>query len=160
MSIPNKYTITTVKSDSIHKGSPPGNIIVDSPKEKARENLFRGKVEESGPLTYKLEKDGPEYEFTEIGQEVSKPVNELEQTRDDNGFTNPNLHRRIDPKMPEDPKEVVPREYRLQIQVKNSYRNTHVVTHLDYTDLEKYEDSENYDEIADRLADCEAREIP
>jgi hypothetical protein len=50
------------------------------------------------------------------------------------GFTNPNLHRRIDPKEPpeaENPldQELAPREYSLEIHGTNSYRTTTITVH-------------------------------
>jgi len=50
------------------------------------------------------------------------------------GFTNPNLHRRIDPHEPkheDNPlnQELAPREYRLEIKGTNSYRTTTITVH-------------------------------
>ena len=65
------------------------------------------------------------------------------KAKDDLGFTNPNLHRRVDPQAPPDPtdpnydptdptsvdraylnKEIAPRDYDLTLQGVNSYRTT------------------------------------
>lgn len=156
--MPKRYTITNVKYPNIQTGTSPGNIKFGHKTDKGTEPFFRGTVSDAGPLTYK--QNGSDVEFEEIGQDTSRKVNALEQKRDDIGFTHPNLHRRIDAKMPENPQEVVPREYRLQINQYNSYRTTHVITHLDYTDLDKYQDSEHFDEIQERFQECEKREIP
>lgn len=52
----------------------------------------------------------------------------VEETRDNNRFTNPNLHRRVYPQSPPEG-EVAPREYKLLIANKDSYRLTHIFTH-------------------------------
>ena len=44
------------------------------------------------------------------------------------GYTNPNLHRRIDPQPREEP-EVSPREYLLSVGGVDSYRMTKITTH-------------------------------
>lgn len=65
-----------------------------------------------------------------------KPLSDEDQARDDLGFTNPNLHRRIDPSQPEG--EYAPRDYSLFVNGTNSYR---------LTESYDYEDEENPDEI-------------
>lgn len=52
----------------------------------------------------------------------------LEEQRDEIGYTNPNLHRRIDPQEPTAPM-VKPNTYKLTIQNNNSYRLTQRHTH-------------------------------
>ena len=50
--------------------------------------------------------------------------------RDEHGFTNPNLHRRVDPQPPEEGSdELAPREYSLGLYGSNSYRTTTITTH-------------------------------
>jgi len=50
--------------------------------------------------------------------------------RDDVGFTNPNLHRRVDELEPTDPAEVKPRTYQLGVWDRlNSYRTECVYYH-------------------------------
>ena len=137
-----------------------GKVIQDKPQDKGRENLFLGTVEKDTPLEYPISKTSTK-EFVEIGQNTSRPVNSNEQHLDDLGYTNPNLHRRIDVTLPKDVKELVPRKYRLEIDHYNSYRNVEVTTHLDYTDVDKYSDDErNYSEIEYRFANYEKKEIP
>ena len=52
----------------------------------------------------------------------------IEEQRDAVGYTNPNLHRRIDPQEPSAP-AVSPNTYKLSIQNNDSYRLTQVATH-------------------------------
>lgn len=136
------------------------NLVFDNAKDKSKENLFLGTVDKVENLRYSPYPNSDPVEFEEIGQSTSNRINEIEQIRDDNGFTNPNLHRRIDAQMSENTDEVVPRKYRFGIHNWNSYRTTHVVTHIDYTDLVKYADDEDYDQILIRFEECEKREIP
>ena len=66
-----------------------------------------------------------------------------EQTKDDIGFTNPNLHRRIDPLDPEDPflpvpspldpNAILPNSYEIGIYGKNSYMTQTVHVHDEYS---------------------------
>lgn len=59
-----------------------------------------------------------------------KPLTPEEEAKDQLGFTNPNLHRRIDPQTPADPKEVRPREYTIGVYDGiNSYRTTQIFYH-------------------------------
>ena len=136
------------------------DLIFDKSIDKNKENLFLGSVGPTDNLKYKSKLDGPLVDFEEMGQSTSSLANEIDLERDENGFTHPNLHRRVDPSMPEDEKEVVPRKYRLQINRWNSHRTTHVVTHIDYMDLDDYSDDENYELIQARFDECEKREIP
>ena len=69
-------------------------------------------------------------EFPKVGQGPGyfiAPTSE-EQTLDDIGFTNPNLHRRIDPQAPTTEGAVAPNSYSIGIYGKNSHRT--VTLHL------------------------------
>lgn len=60
----------------------------------------------------------------------AKPLTPEEQAKDDLGFTNPKLHRRVDPQTPTDPREVRPKEYTLGIYDKlHSYRTIETFYH-------------------------------
>lgn len=48
-------------------------------------------------------------------QGIAKPVTPEEKAKDELGYTHPNLHTRIDPQQPTDPKEVRPKEYMLGV---------------------------------------------
>ena len=68
--------------------------------------------------------------FPMVGQGTGRPVNENERKKDVQGFTHPNLHRRIDPQQLEEGSgEVNPRDYKLGIYNVNSYRTTIINTH-------------------------------
>ena len=86
-------------------------------------------------LTY-TDLDGNEIPFPSTG---CKPgvvqasdgtiVDQVAYDKDVAGFTNPNLHRRIDPQEPEQDEnplnqEVAPRDYKLEIHGVHSYRTT------------------------------------
>ncbi len=61
------------------------------------------------------------------------PLTPEEQAKDDLGFTNPNLHRRIDVQPPTDPSQVGLTQYTLGVYDKlNSYR----ITRKEYHDEE------------------------
>ena len=65
-------------------------------------------------------------EYPKMAQGLARQINDNEKALDDHGFTNPNLHRRIDPKDPtEASKQVLPASYKLSVQNLNSYRTTH-----------------------------------
>ena len=65
-----------------------------------------------------------------VGQGSAKLANDEDLQRDNIGFTNPNLHRRVDPQPPEsDSDEVAPRDYMFAIQSTDSYRTTEIITH-------------------------------
>lgn len=70
-------------------------------------------------------------EFIRMGQGPSKIVNpgSIEDQKDQHGFTQPNLHRRVDPQEPHDGKETSPREYELGVYGLNSYRTTKINYH-------------------------------
>lgn len=78
--------------------------------------------------------EGERFLYPRYGQGPGRLANETELARDALGFTNPNLHRRVDPQQPpiaEDPKnqELLPRDYTFNIQNLRSYRTTHTNTH-------------------------------
>lgn len=52
----------------------------------------------------------------------------IEEERDEIGYTNPNLHRRIDPQTQTSP-ILSPNTYSFTIQNNQSYRLTHIHTH-------------------------------
>lgn len=64
------------------------------------------------------------------GQQPAKIVESgtVEAQRDQNRFTNPDLHRRVDPQPVQHP-EVLPRSYEFSIRNKHSYRVVHIYTH-------------------------------
>lgn len=65
-----------------------------------------------------------------VQPDTSSLADEDALEKDEIGYTHPNLHRRIDPQEPSpDSGEVAPREYRLNIYGKNSYRTTVINTH-------------------------------
>lgn len=93
------------------------------------------------------------------------PASEEDLDRDEVGFTDPNLHRRVDPRIPVDAddaqgNEIAPRNYNLQIHNLFSYRTTEKITHIDYQDLDKYRDSEYFDQILELFRQSERLEIP
>lgn len=92
------------------------------------------------------------------GPWVEATAKDLE--RDELGFTNPYLHRRLDPKLPDDETEVVPRSYTASIMSVHSYRTTYIYDHVDYQFLSDYEGSQYYSEILHRSELDDAREIP
>lgn len=62
-------------------------------------------------------------EYTKVGQGPAKLATEADLINDETGYTNPNLHRRIDPQERPLP-ELLKREYELGIYNVNSYRTT------------------------------------
>lgn len=65
-----------------------------------------------------------------MGQGPAKELSGSELEKDTNiGFTNPNLHRRVDPKSPVNPNETCTRDYSIGIYSTNSYRTTTVYLH-------------------------------
>ena len=77
---------------------------------------------------------GESHDYPLAGQGPAKPADEDDLARDALGFTNPNLHRRIDPKQPpvaDDPRnqEKYPRDYLLSLQNVHSYRTTIINAH-------------------------------
>ena len=68
--------------------------------------------------------------FPKTGQGPAKVANEEDLIRDAQGFTHPNLHRRIDPQQPSDGSvEYKPRDYSIGISNVYSYRTTKINTH-------------------------------
>lgn len=65
-----------------------------------------------------------------MGQGPAKLADKEALDKDELGFTNLNLHRRVDPVDPEkDSGEVQPRDYIIGIQGTDSYRTTIINTH-------------------------------
>lgn len=64
-----------------------------------------------------------------MGQGPAKVASAEDEARQEVGFTNPNLHRIVDPQDPQDELEVRPRDYILSIQGYDSYRTTEVFYH-------------------------------
>lgn len=69
--------------------------------------------------------------FPKTAQGEAVECSEEDIQRDELGFTNPNLHRRIDNDIaPEDEKEVKPRTYNIGVwDGQNSYRTEHIYYH-------------------------------
>lgn len=70
-------------------------------------------------------------EFPKTAQGVAVPANMSDLQKDQHGFTNPDLHRRVDPQPPApDSGEVAPREYMIGVyDGLHSYRTVTIVTH-------------------------------
>ena len=70
-------------------------------------------------------------DIPETARGAMKPCSEEDIQRDQLGFTNPNLHRRVDNEIaPTDPKEVRPRTYEIGVwDGVNSYRTEEVYYH-------------------------------
>lgn len=69
-------------------------------------------------------------EFPKTAQGAAVPADSEALEKDEIGFTNPNLHRRVDPQPPApDSGEVAPRDYILSVQGVNSYRTEIIYTH-------------------------------
>lgn len=75
-------------------------------------------------------------EFPTMGQGPGTYVDSdsEEQVLDDIGFTNPNLHRRIDPQPDPFPGAVAPNSYSISIHGKDSYRTVTLHTHDEDSD--------------------------
>lgn len=130
----NRYVIQNENTDRIHRGST-GNTIIDGKKigdiqDISRENLFRGDVTKGTPepYLYYIDENGNKIEIPAEGQGPAVEASDKDLQRDAGGFTNPNLHRRIDPKDRSLP-EVAPRSYQLSIQGVSSYRTTSIHCH-------------------------------
>lgn len=71
-------------------------------------------------------------------ESTSEIIDKDSYDRDRLGFTNPNLHRRIDPQAPteelKEQGELRPREYTVGIYGTDSYRTTHKVVHIEDPD--------------------------
>ena len=63
------------------------------------------------------------------GQGPWKPAEDEDISKDNLGYTHPNLHRRLDIQQPTDPKELLPREYQVGIYGRDSYRTTTIYMH-------------------------------
>jgi len=110
--------------------------------------------------------------YPQYGQGNSTPASDEDIQRDDLGYTNPNLHRRVDPKFPVEADdatdyELTPRDYLIGIQAVNSYRTTIKTEHIDYQDIDKIarelgysEGSEEYQALVERVEASEELEIP
>ena len=89
-----------------------------------------------------VDNDGVVRTYPRIAEGNATLANENDLERDELGFTNKNLHRRVDPQEPveaENPlnQEIEPRRYILSIHGFNSYRTTELVVHdEEQTDLE------------------------
>ena len=66
--------------------------------------------------------------FPELAQGPAKLATAEDIEKDQEGYTHPNLHRRIDDSVQE-PGELTPREYSLSIGGVNSYRTTSITVH-------------------------------
>lgn len=74
------------------------------------------------------------------GQTPAKPADREALIKDQNGYTHPNLHRRIDPQEPpKESDELLPRDYSIGIYGLNSYRTTT----FNYHDDASYEASDD-----------------
>ena len=60
---------------------------------------------------------------------VAKELSEDDKIRDDVGFTNPNLHRRIAETSPVNSFELSPREHLLSVYGDESYHTVNIITH-------------------------------
>lgn len=80
-----------------------------------------------------VDSEGNEREYPQTGQGPAVKVEpgSIEESRDETGFTHPNLHRRVDPQLTDFnyPAEFKPRSYDFQIQGHNSFRTTTYNTH-------------------------------
>lgn len=65
-------------------------------------------------------------DFPKVNRRTAIPANDSDLKNDAHGFTNPNLHRRVDAKQPsKGSEEVLPRDYNFSVAGWYSYRNTH-----------------------------------
>lgn len=76
--------------------------------------------------------------FANLAQGEATPANPSDISKDEVGITNPNLHRRIeaDVSILPDSQEVAPREYKLGVYGRDSYRTTSLFTHDEESDSE------------------------
>ena len=77
------------------------------------------------PFTF-TDDEGNVHTFVPVAQGVAKLANSADIARDELGYTNPNLHRRIDCDISETNR---PTEYSLLVGNVNSYRTTRVTLH-------------------------------
>lgn len=124
-------------------------------------------VDELNNNTYKIVLDDGtvvDKEFQSIGNSVWKDTGLSEHPM----FTNPDLYRYVDPKLPEDNKELIPRSYTASIQKLNSFMTIGINTHVDYDEVESFIETlreqgasqEYIDKILERINLQEEREIP
>lgn len=78
--------------------------------------------------------EGDDEKYPVMGQGPAVPADEEALAKDELGFTNPNLHRRVDPQEPpvaDNPlnQEIAPRGYQISIQNLRSYRTTQINVH-------------------------------
>lgn len=81
-----------------------------------------------------------EVRYYSEGTNPATPATEDELAKDATGFTNPNLHRRVDPQDPKEAadvldQEVGPRDYKLTVSKLHSYRTTHINTHDEESEI-------------------------
>ena len=68
--------------------------------------------------------------YPKVSQGYAHVASSFDIANDDAGFTNPNLHRRVDPQVPNDgSEEVSPREYEIGVFSTDSYRTTTIHYH-------------------------------
>lgn len=82
-------------------------------------------------MTY-IDSEGIERAYPTMGQGKAVLADADDLARDELGFTNPNLHRRIELHEPtghENPPEYAPREYSLDLCSVHSYRTTTITLH-------------------------------
>lgn len=77
---------------------------------------------------------GNEHSFIRMGQGPAILADEDDLERDALGFTNPNLHQRVEPHEPaiaDDPRnqEIAPRSYQLGIEGVRAYQTTQLYVH-------------------------------
>ena len=97
-----------------------------------------------------------------MAQGIAKEASEEDMEKDSSGFTNPNLHRRIDAKYPvvgddASKNELYARRYELLVQNVNSFRTSESYLHIDYQHLETRESLEEYMGVS--LSDDEYEQI-
>ena len=81
------------------------------------------------PIVYEDRETHVEKKYMPVKQGPSTPADAEALVKDALGFTNPYLHRRIDPQPPSNPEEYASREYMLSIANLQSYRTTKINTH-------------------------------
>lgn len=77
-------------------------------------------------------------EISSVANGVAKPCTEDDVQRDMHGFTHPNLHRRVDAHIPEDPREKAPRSYTFSIYDDiHSNRTTEIHYHDEESEVDE-----------------------
>ena len=102
------------------------NLIYENPESGELSDI-------DGPLN-PIMGQGPAVQVSIDDDGVIEVIRDDDYARDEVGFTNPNFHRRVDPKEPEISEnilnqEVDPREYKLNLMGTNSYRTTIINVH-------------------------------